>query len=232
MESFDPGIRAESFQFTGSPFIPSLANCSFPLTPLNNASPGEMRWICYKPTRSYRIQLLPGLDTSPSARQGVILYEIHSVDLRKAKEVFDQLPQNIRQGIQQAFARAVRQNKAGNELRLNPLDPDLFARNAAATKKIREQMVFMGGAILVGVVLLCVFMPPAGAAAAGVVGGEVAAMAAAETAAPLAVAGEEVFLGYRVAPMIRVAGEAIRYEEAINPAIDLAEDVGRAMMMN
>jgi hypothetical protein len=55
IESFDPGIRAESYKFIGSPYIPSLANCSYPLTPINNASPGEMRWICYKPTRSYRV---------------------------------------------------------------------------------------------------------------------------------------------------------------------------------
>jgi hypothetical protein len=223
--SFDPGIRAESYKFIGSPFIPSSNNLLFPLTPLNIQSPTEMNWICYKPTLAYR-RPLGQFSPIVQEREGVILYEIHTIDLRQSKDAFDALPVPIRQSIQHAFVQAVRRNRADQELRLVPWAPDAFARNAAAKQKLREQMLLLGAAMVVGVILLCVFAPPAGAAAAGVVGGEVASLTAAETSA---VAVEEVFVSYRVAPMVRVAGQLMRYEEVLDPVSEVASDVIKAV---
>jgi len=226
IKSFDPGIRADSFKFVGSPFLPSSSDIMFPLTPIDLQSPTEMRWICYKPTLRYRRPLAQFSAVVPE-QEGIILYEIHTVDLRRSREAFDALPESMRRAIQQAFVKAVRENRASQELRLVPWAADMFERNAAAKQKLREQMVVAGAALLLGVVLLCVLVPPAGAAAAGVVGGEVATATAAEATA---VTVEEVFLGYRVAPMIRVGGQLLRYEEVLEPAGEVASDLSRAVL--
>jgi len=227
IKSLDPGIRPEAYKFIGSPYIPPVRYCSFPLTPLNTQSPAVLRWICYKPTRNYRMQFLDNQTLVPPERAGIILYEIHSLDLKQSQEAFNTLPESIRQNIQEGVARTIRLNRAGYDLRLAPWDPDVFARNAAAKQALRDQMVVAGGLLLIGVVLLCVFAPPAGAAAAGVVGAELAAEATVATS--VATVAEPVFLGYRVAPMLRIGGELVRYEEVIDPVIEVANKVSGAM---
>ena len=215
--SLDPGINESKFRFLGSPFIPSGRNSVFPLTNLTDQTPSEVSWVCYRPTERLRRPL--GDFSQPDARnEGLILYEIHTLDLKQSSESFKNLPQEIRDGIREAYLRNRRLTRSA-EPRLVPWGDDFFTRNIEARRKMQEQLVLGGILLFVGVVMLCILAPPAGAAAAGTFAGATATDGAVASAII-----DDAFLGYRVPAMIRVeiTGDAVSESEAADAALDLA----------
>jgi hypothetical protein len=217
--SLDPGINESKFKFLGSPFIPSERHMGFPLTDLTNQTPAEVSWVCYRPTERLRRPL--GQFSTPNPQNdGLILYEIHTLDLRQSAEGYRALPQQIRDGIREAYLQYRRARRSA-EPRLVPWEADYLTREAEARKKLQAQLMVAGVALLVGIIILCILAPPAGAAAAGTFAGA-AETVTGETVAEVVM--EEAFVNYRVPAMVRVAlpGEAVSEGEAVEAALDFA----------
>jgi hypothetical protein len=223
IQSMDPGIREDRFQFVGSPFVPKPQHLTFPLFNLSNQSPAELSWVCYQPTIDLRRFL--GDFTPPNPENdGIILYHIHTLDLRRSVDAFKALPKNIKQAIKDAFAAANRRNQAGAPT----LTPWATASGRAAKDALRDQLILAGAVVVVGIVLLCVFQPEFAPAGAQAITG-IAEAAAASTPADELLANslvEEVFTSYRVPTYFRVGESAFAtHDEALEFALDVAEEM-------
>jgi hypothetical protein len=222
IQSMDPGVREDRYRFVGSPFVPRPQHLTFPLFSLSDQSPAEISWVCYRPTVDLRRYL--GQFTPPDPdTDGIILYHIHAVDLRRSVQAFNSLPKSLRQAVKQAFVTASRQRATGPSL-----VPWATSSARAAKNALRDRLLIAGAVVVVGLVLLCVFQPEFAPVAIESAGG-LAEAAGASTAADEALASsmvDEVFTGYRVPMFYRVAGESFAtHDEALDFALDVVDEM-------
>lgn len=224
--SLSPGIREDRYQFISSSFVPRPEHLTFPLFNLTDQSPASLSWVCYQPTIDLRRPIGQFSPANPE-NDGILLYHIHEVDLRRSVKAFQSLPKELRKAIRDAFVTAQQQAKAVAPT----LTPWVTSNGRAARAALRDQLIVAGAVVAVGVILLCVFQPELAPIGAEALGG-IAEAATASTAADEVLATslvEEVFTGYRVATVFRVAGEEFAtHDEALEYALELAEDLQSA----
>jgi hypothetical protein len=223
IQSVSPAINENTFKFIGSPFVPGPADLTFPLFSLSDQSPGDISWVCYQPTLDLRRALGQFTPSNPE-NDGILLYHIHTLDLRRSVQAFQALPKELRRAIREAFMAA---RKANNAV-APTLTPWATHSGRAAKAALRDQLLIAGAVVVVGVIVFCIFQPEFAPAGAGAISG-IADAAVATTAADEALAGtmvEEVFTSYRVPTFFRVGADAFAtHEEAMEFALDLVEDM-------
>ncbi|HMA73718.1 MAG TPA: hypothetical protein VKP67_19880 [Xanthobacteraceae bacterium] len=195
-----PMLNPDFVTVKGAPWKPRGGQLVYPLP--YGVQNSEIAWICFKPTIR-----------STSLADGVILYEIHTMQKDKYRDYVKRLPEDMKQRLREAHAERMR---ARTSLNLTPWANNFASANARDAAMMRDLTLMVGIIAAVAIVAGAILIAPEVLALVG--------PAASETL----VGGTtvEVLVGgsYRVAPtLVRVSMAEYEAMQSANALVRVAE---------